>query len=138
MKQGNSRQFLALLFGGSDVFMQYCLMGVCPPQLLQTEGYALDWSHTVPGRLATGDCSKNIHVWNLEDGTTNKRAKWLVDKRPFTGHSKSVEDIQWSPNEPSVRYIERGEGTSLVNDVSKECRNFIFRGCPLVAPTSCS
>ncbi len=55
----------------------------------------------VPGRLATGDCSKDIHVWNLEDEAGNR--KWLVDKRPFTGHSKSVEDIQWSPNEPSVR-----------------------------------
>ena len=61
----------------------------------------MDWSGMVPGRLATGDCSKDIHVWNLEEGRGSDR-KWLVDKRPFTGHSKSVEDIQWSPNEPSV------------------------------------
>ena len=59
----------------------------------------MDWSGTVPGRLASGDCSKNIHVWNMEEA---RACKWLVGKRPFTGHTKSVEDIQWSPNEESV------------------------------------
>ena len=48
------------------------------------------------GQLATGDCNKNIHVWHLSDST------WQVDQRPYVGHSASVEDIQWSPNEANV------------------------------------
>uniref|UniRef100_UPI00358ECD8C glutamate-rich WD repeat-containing protein 1 n=1 Tax=Myxine glutinosa TaxID=7769 RepID=UPI00358ECD8C len=62
-----------------------------------TEGFALDWSPTVPGRLLSGDCKKNIHLWNPLEG-----GDWLVDQRPYVGHSQSVEDIQWSPNEASV------------------------------------
>ena len=69
----------------------------------------MDWSNTVPGRLATGDCSNDIYVWNLEEGGTRK---WLVDKRPFIGHSKSVEDIQWSPNEHSVSPSEHSVSLS--------------------------
>ncbi len=27
------------------------------------EGYSMDWSPMKAGRLASGDCSKKIHVW---------------------------------------------------------------------------
>lgn len=62
----------------------------------QTEGFAIDWSPMVNGQLATGDCNKNIHVWKPNENS------WLVDQRPYAAHSASVEDIQWSPNEPTV------------------------------------
>ncbi|XP_063292810.1 glutamate-rich WD repeat-containing protein 1 [Pelobates fuscus] len=62
-----------------------------------TEGFAMSWSPKTPGRLITGDCNKNIHMWNPVEGGT-----WHVDQRPFTGHTKSVEDLQWSPTEATV------------------------------------
>ncbi|KAM4579941.1 glutamate-rich WD repeat-containing protein 1 [Odontesthes bonariensis] len=63
-----------------------------------SEGFALDWSPKVPGRLVSGDCKKNIHVWEPREGGTS----WQIDQRPFSSHSKSVEDLQWSPTEASV------------------------------------
>lgn len=63
-----------------------------------TEGFAIDWSPTVPGRLVSGDCKKNIHVWEPQEGGTS----WKIDQRPFSSHSKSVEDLQWSPTEATV------------------------------------
>lgn len=62
----------------------------------QTEGFAVDWSSSSPGVLATGDCRRNIHVWKPTNDS------WNVDQRPLVGHEKSVEDLQWSPNEPNV------------------------------------
>lgn len=63
----------------------------------QSEGFAIDWSPQSLGRLATGDCAGNIHVWSVDEN----KSSWTVDQRPFTGHKESVEDIQWSPNEVS-------------------------------------
>lgn len=63
-----------------------------------TEGFAIDWSPKVPGRLVSGDCKKNIHVWEPREGG----ASWQIDQRPFSSHSKSVEDLQWSPTEATV------------------------------------
>ncbi|KAI7987621.1 Glutamate-rich WD repeat-containing protein 1 [Camellia lanceoleosa] len=61
------------------------------------EGYAIDWSPLVSGRLVTGDCKNCIHLWEPMSGTT-----WNVDANPFVGHTGSVEDLQWSPTEPYV------------------------------------
>ncbi|GAB6020263.1 Glutamate-rich WD repeat-containing protein 1 [Chamberlinius hualienensis] len=63
----------------------------------QIEGYAMDWSPNVAGQLITGDCKKNIHLWNVREG-----GQWNVEQRPFVGHTASVEDLQWSPNEANV------------------------------------
>ena len=60
------------------------------------EGFALDWSRVVPGRLAAGDCAKGIHVWEPAPG-----GGWAVSA-PYKGHSASVEDLQWSPTEATV------------------------------------
>uniref|UniRef100_J3NB54 Histone-binding protein RBBP4-like N-terminal domain-containing protein n=1 Tax=Oryza brachyantha TaxID=4533 RepID=J3NB54_ORYBR len=60
------------------------------------EGYAIDWSPLVTGRLVSGDCNKCIHLW---EPTSNS---WNVDTKPFVGHSASVEDLQWSPTEADI------------------------------------
>lgn len=63
----------------------------------QTEGYAVDWSPSSAGKLVTGDCAGRIHVWQ-PTGTT-----WAVDgAAPYSAHTSSVEDLQWSPSEATV------------------------------------
>lgn len=78
----------------------------------QSEGYAMDWSKVVPGRLATGDNSGLISVWNVETGSavnsinttayTANKIKCTVDPHFYKGHKSSVEDLQWSPTEGTV------------------------------------
>lgn len=63
----------------------------------QQEGYGMDWSPIKSGVLATGDCRRDIHIWQ-----PNEAGTWTVDQRPLIGHTDSVEDLQWSPNEQSV------------------------------------
>jgi len=63
----------------------------------ESEGFALDWSPTEAGLLASGDCSRNIHVWQPSEGGV-----WNINSQPFNSHTKSVEDIRWSPNEKNV------------------------------------
>jgi len=50
-----------------------------------------------PGTLATGDCRRNIHIWKLDSGCS-----FSVNTNPLVGHSRSVEDIQWSPTDANV------------------------------------
>ncbi|KAL9377863.1 hypothetical protein Peur_029198 [Populus x canadensis] len=80
--------------GGSSVFNQAPLFNF---KGHKDEGYAIDWSPRVTGRLVTGDCKSCIHLWEPTSGAT-----WNVDATPFTGHTASVEDIQWSPTEDHV------------------------------------
>jgi ribosome assembly protein RRB1 len=65
----------------------------------RTEGFALDWSPVVAGRLASGDCAGKIHVWNP---VTSAATSWQVDSSAYQGHTGSVEDLQWSPSEATV------------------------------------
>ncbi|OVA16340.1 WD40 repeat [Macleaya cordata] len=76
------------------------------------EGYAIDWSPLVPGRLVSGDCKNCIHLWEpSSSGTT-----WNVDNNPFIGHTASVEDLQWSPTESDVFASCSVDGTIAIWD----------------------
>lgn len=61
------------------------------------EGYAIDWSPRVPGKLVSGDCRNCIHLWEPTSGAT-----WNVSAKSYIGHTASVEDLQWSPTEDTV------------------------------------
>ncbi|CAG8640213.1 12659_t:CDS:2, partial [Acaulospora morrowiae] len=61
-----------------------------------TEGFAMDWSGTVAGRLLTGDLHTHIYL------TTKSQSTFIADRVPFVGHTSSVEDLQWSPSEKDV------------------------------------
>ena len=86
----------------------------------KSEGYALDWSpaslHSL-GRLLTGDNDGCIYSTQRTEG-----GGWVTDTTPFVGHSSSVEEIQWSPNEKSVFASASSDGSVKVWDVRSKSR----------------
>jgi ribosome assembly protein RRB1 len=66
----------------------------------RVEGFAMDWASSEANptslRLLTGDIDARIYLTTV--GPTGFNAL----SQPFTSHSSSIEDIQWSPSEPTV------------------------------------
>ncbi|KAJ3112009.1 ribosome biosynthesis protein rrb1 [Phlyctochytrium bullatum] len=61
------------------------------------EGFAMDWSETgSTRRLLTGDIAGKIYI------TLQNSSSFETQSQPFTGHTSSVEDLQWSPTEENV------------------------------------
>ncbi|CAN0540968.1 unnamed protein product, partial [Ectocarpus sp. 12 AP-2014] len=85
----------------------------CLATVLQ-EGFAIDWSPTEEGRLATGDCGNSVHVTRTVEGG------WVTDPVPFVGHVASVEDLQWSPTETTVFASASADKTVAVWDLRKK------------------
>ncbi|KAI1085391.1 WD40 repeat-like protein [Whalleya microplaca] len=84
----------------------------------KSEGYAVDWSPLVPGgKLLTGDNDGLIYATTRTDG-----GGWVTDTRAFQGHTGSVEEIQWSPQEASVFASASSDGTVRVWDVRSKSR----------------
>lgn len=79
------------------------------------EGFGIDWSPVVAGRMATGDCSGAIHIWNTAASTA--ASNWQVDPVAYRGHEGSVEDLQWSPTEGTVFVSASSDKTIRVWDV---------------------
>ena len=64
----------------------------------KAEGFAMDWAASGPSslRLLTGDIHSKIYL------TTSTPSGFNALMQPFTSHTSSIEDIQWSPTEPTV------------------------------------
>lgn len=71
----------------------------------RNEGFALDWAGSFNGsstatptdlRLLTGDVAGKIFL------TTANNSGFTTAAAPYTSHTSSVEDLQWSPSEPTV------------------------------------
>ncbi|KAF8846180.1 WD40 repeat-like protein [Paxillus ammoniavirescens] len=67
----------------------------------RAEGFAMDWAASGGAnpsalRLLTGDIHSKIYL------TTSTPSGFNALTQPFTSHTSSVEDIQWSPSEPTV------------------------------------
>ena len=83
-----------------------------------TEGFALDWSPspsssniTYPTQLVTGDISGSIYLT-----TRSPDGRFTTDARPFTSHTSSVEELQWSPSEEKVFASASADGTVRIWD----------------------
>ncbi|KDQ31038.1 hypothetical protein PLEOSDRAFT_1111643, partial [Pleurotus ostreatus PC15] len=67
----------------------------------RAEGFAMDWASSGGAnasslRLLTGDIHSKIYL------TTTAQSGFTTLSQPFASHTSSVEDLQWSPSEPTV------------------------------------
>ena len=65
----------------------------------KAEGFAIDWNNLNPFVLAFGGYDKKVSIFKPKDENVSD----IIQYGDFlSGHSDSVEDIQWSPNEDNV------------------------------------
>lgn len=82
------------------------------------EGYALDWSSLFEaGKLLTGDVCGNIFTTTRTQG-----GGFVTDTTPFTGHTGTVEELQWSPTERNVFASAGNDGTVKIWDSRSKSR----------------
>lgn len=87
----------------------------------QAEGFAMDWASSGPAslRLLTGDIHSKIYL------TTSSPSGFNALSQPFTSHTSSVEDIQWSPSEPTVFASCSADRTVQIWDVRSKGRKSV-------------
>ncbi|KAI9720309.1 MAG: Histone acetyltransferase type B subunit 2 [Chrysothrix sp. TS-e1954] len=62
------------------------------------EGFGLNWSPLVEGRLATGTSDNTVRVWDIKD--FEKSSKNMKPSRTLTHHSATVNDVEFHPQIP--------------------------------------
>jgi len=88
------------------------------------EGYAVDWQKpassssntTQTPSLLTGDTAGNIYH------TTSTPSGSFTTSSAFTGHTSSVEELQWSPSEPFVFASASADNTIRIWDTRSKRR----------------
>ena len=65
----------------------------------KAEGFAIDWNNVNPFVLAVGGYDKKISIYKPKDENISDI---ILFGDYLSGHTDSVEDIQWSPNEENV------------------------------------
>ncbi|GAW07055.1 glutamate-rich WD repeat containing [Lentinula edodes] len=87
----------------------------------RAEGFAMDWAASSASsiRLLTGDINSQIFL------TTSTVSGFSVLPQPFTSHTSSVEDIQWSPAEPTVFASCSADRTVQIWDVRSKGRKSV-------------
>ena len=94
------------------------------------EGFAIDWNNINPFVLASGGYDKKVSIFKLKDENVSDI---ILYGDYLTGHSESVEDIQWSPNEEnvlascgidkSIRFWDIRENTKNSPKIIKDAHN---------------
>uniref|UniRef100_A0A7S4ALY1 Histone-binding protein RBBP4-like N-terminal domain-containing protein n=1 Tax=Pseudo-nitzschia australis TaxID=44445 RepID=A0A7S4ALY1_9STRA len=85
-----------------------------------TEGFAVDWSRTKKGALATGDNEGSIHLWSPhEDGSS------YTVTPSYETPGVSIEDLQWSPSEETVFSVAESNGHVAIYDTRAPNRTML-------------
>ncbi|WVR03881.1 hypothetical protein IAU60_000880 [Kwoniella sp. DSM 27419] len=82
----------------------------------RSEGFALEWG---PTGLLTGDIDRKIFL------TTVTPTGFSTSAQPYLSHTSSVEDLQWSPSEPTVFASASADRTVRVWDVRAKGRKSV-------------
>ncbi|TFK77303.1 glutamate-rich WD repeat containing [Pluteus cervinus] len=87
----------------------------------QAEGFAMDWAASSPTslRLLTGDIHSKIYL------TTSIPSGFKSLAQPFLSHTSSIEDLQWSPSEPTVFASCSADHTVQIWDVRSKGRKSV-------------
>ncbi|KAJ7675381.1 glutamate-rich WD repeat containing [Mycena rosella] len=86
----------------------------------RAEGFAMDWAVTGSSlRLLTGDIHSKIYLTSSSPSGFNTAAQ------PFTSHTSSVEDLQWSPTDLTVFASCSADKSVLIWDIRSKGRQSV-------------